>query len=379
MSKGRIRVALCTDGVFPQAMGGMQRHSRLLAEHLARSGKVDLTVLHPHPVGIFDPAMNIREVHVPDIDRSKFYLRELWRYSDRVARQLDVLKPDVVLSQGFCVWKGIHRFGDRLIVHPHGLEMFQMLTRKERLLGWPFRASLKYIVRRSAVVISLGGKLTDILQRICSGTNCRVVVLPNATDVPATLPSSSGQRTTTRPLQLLFVGRFAFNKGLDVLMAVAQRLVKEGKHDLLRFQLAGDGPLLSTYQSAGLPANVQLLGRVNDAQLEELYRSCDALILPTRFEGMPTVVLEAMARAKPIIVSDVGASAELVSPHNGYLLPPGDAEQLYNAVLAFASRSSEVRAKMGAYSYERVKEKFSWPVVAQGYERLFESVRSAGA
>ncbi len=162
-------------------------------------------------------------------------------------------------------------------------------------------------------------------------------------------------------------------------MTVAERLMNEGKGDLVRFQLAGDGPLLAQYQQAGLPKNVELLGRVDDPQLNELYVECDALILPTRFEGMPTVVLEAMARAKPIIVSDVGASGELVSPHNGYLLPPGDAGQLYNAVLAFASRSPEVRAKMGAYSYERVTEVFSWPVVVKGFEGLFDEVARRSA
>lgn len=372
MSNDRIRVVLCTDGVYPQAMGGMQRHSRLLAEHLARSGKVALTVLHPHPIGIFDPALGINEVHVPDIDRSKFYLRELWRYSGRVAERLDALKPDVILSQGFCVWKGIARFRDRLIVHPHGLEMFQMLTRKEHMLGWPFRAALKHIVRRSAVVISLGGKLTGILQRIAAGSGCHVVVLPNATDVPAVPPDRPA--TEKHAVTLLFVGRFAFNKGLDVLMTVAQRLIAEGKPDLVRFQLAGDGPLLARYQRNGLPGNVELLGRVDDVRLATLYADCDALILPTRFEGMPTVVLEAMARARPIIVSDVGASAELVSPHNGYLLPPGDADALYHAVVAFAGRSPDVRAKMGAYSYARVKELYSWPVVAAGFEQLFARV-----
>lgn len=370
MSNNRVRVAICTDGVFPQAMGGMQRHSRLLAEHLGRSGKVELTVLHPHAIGIFDKSLGIREVHVPDIDKSKFYLRELWRYSARVGEKLEELKPDVILSQGFCVWKGIDRFSDRLIVHPHGLEMFQMLTRKERILGWPFRAALRYIVRRSAAVISLGGKLTGILQGLATGSKCRVAVLPNATEVPELLPSST-RSAANHPITLLFVGRFAFNKGLDVLMTVAERLVQEGKQDLVRFQLAGDGPLLVHYQRTGLPANVDLLGRVDDPRLEKLYRDCDALILPTRFEGMPTVVLEAMARAKPIIVSDVGASGELVSPHNGYLLPPGDANQLYNAVRAFASRSPETRAKMGAYSYERVREIFSWPVVVTGFEKLF--------
>lgn len=368
-----MRIALCTDGIYPHALGGMQRHSRLLAEHLTRTGEVELTVIHPHKELVFDPALGITEVRIADIDREKFYLRELWRYSDRVGKELVRLKPDVILSQGFCVWKGIGRFSDRLIVHPHGLEMFQMLTRKERTLGWPFRTSLRYILRRCAACISLGGKLTPILQQQVEGSACKVVVLPNAVEVPAT--DEARQRTTNNgQLNLLFVGRFAFNKGLDVLMTVARRFVQEGRQDRVRFDLAGDGPLLAEYQQRGLPRNVNLCGRVDDDQLRALYADCDALILPTRFEGMPTVVLEAMAQAKPIIVSDVGATAELVSPHNGYLLPPGDAEALYQAVLAFAERAPEVRAKMGAYSYERVKERFSWPTVMQGYLELFRSI-----
>ncbi len=351
----------------------MQRHSRLLAEHLARSGKVKLTVLHPHAVGIFDPALGIEEVHLPDIDKGKLYIRELWRYSERVGKELERIKPDVILSQGFCVWKGMDRFSDRLIVHPHGLEMFQMLTRKERLLGWPFRAGLRYMVRHSTVVISLGGKLTSILQGLAKGSCCRVVVIPNATDVPSAPPSHP---SPSSPLPLLFVGRFAFNKGLDVLLTVARRLVAEGRTELVRFQLAGDGPLLDALKR-DLPPNVELLGRVDDAQLNALYADCAALILPTRFEGMPTVVLEAMARSKPIIVSDVGASGELVTPHNGYLLPPGDAEALHDAVVAFAERAPEVRDKMGAYSYERVRERFSWSTVTRQYIELFGSIGSS--
>ncbi len=369
-----MRVTLCTDGVFPHAMGGMQRHSRLLAEHLAKCGDVELTVLHPHPVGLFDRSLGIREVHVPDIDRSKFYLRELWRFSDRVGQELERSSPDVILSQGFCVWKGIDRFRDRLIVHPHGLEMFQMLTPKERALGWPFRTAMRYILRHARACISLGGMLTTILRTQVKGSRCEVVVLPNATEVPSGTPFDHDKPRSTengQPISLLFVGRFAFNKGIDILMEVAERLIKEGKGELVRFGLAGDGPLLAHYQAQGLPANVELLGRVDDDRLVQLYRACDAFLLPTRFEGMPTVVLEAMAHAKPIIVSDVGATAELVTPHNGYLLPPGNAAALYSAILAFAERPVEVRAKMGRYSHERVVERFSWPVVAQGYLALF--------
>ncbi len=370
-----MRIALCTDGIHPQALGGMQKHSRLLAEHLAKSNNVELIVLHPHAETVFDKALGIQEVCVAPIDPGKFYLRELWCYSDRVGEELERLSPDVILSQGFCVWKGIDRFRGKLIMHPHGLEMFQGLTWKERLLGAPFRWLVRHIARRSALVISLGGKLTGILQEQLKGSSCRVVVIPNAVELPeesATLPAPGSERAS--PLVLLFVGRFAFNKGIDVLMEVAQRLVDEGHARMVRFDLVGDGPLFSSIKAAGVPENMRLLGRLDDAALAQCYADCDAFILPTRFEGMPTVVLEAMSQAKPVFVSDVGATAELVDMHNGYLLPPGNADELYNAILSFCERSPEARIKMGRYGQERVRELFSWPVVTKRFMRLFEGM-----
>lgn len=373
-----MRVALCTDGIHPFAMGGMQRHSRLLAEHLAQQPGIELVVLHPHSK-VFDPELGIIEVCITDIDRDRTYLSELAAYSERVARELRNIKPDVILSQGFCVWKDIQAFSDRLVVMPHGLEMFQGLTWKDRMLTWPFRRAMKYIVRHSAVVVSLGGKLTPILEGLAHGSRCRVVVIPNATDLPPShhTPHTSHRTPHTSPLHLLFVGRFAFNKGIDVLMEVAWRLVKDGRTDLVRFQLAGDGPMMQTYRDAGLPPNVALLGKVKDDELDRLYRGCDALVLPTRFEGMPTVALEAMARSKPVIVSDVGACAELVDMHNGYLLQPGDADALLAAVLSFAERPREVHLKMGEVSRQRVEEHFTWNAVTGRFVEVMRTFNAA--
>lgn len=366
-----LHVVICTDGVFPQAMGGMQRHSRLLAEHLAATGRIKLTVIHPHEPGIFDPASGIKEVTIAPIDTDRFYLRELWRYSGRVAEVLDTLRPDVILSQGFCVWQGMSRFSDRLILHPHGLEMFQGLTAKERLLGTPFRMAVRYMARRSNTVISLGGMLTGMLEQAVKGSQARVKVIPNAVDVPSRIayaPSDSG------PLRLLFVGRFAFNKGLDLLIEVARRLEGEGRTNDIRFELAGDGPLLASIKAEGVPRNVVLLGRVDDERLFELYGECDAFVLPTRFEGMPTVVLEAMARSRPIIVSDVGATAELVDATNGYLLPSGDADALYEAVRAFHRSGVQERMAMASASYERCLNGFAWPAVTRTFLETFNEV-----
>lgn len=366
-SERKLRVAICTDGVFPHVLGGMQRHSRLLVEHLAALGEVEITVLHPHDHGVFAGLVAIQERPLAPIDPQRFYLRELWRYGGRVADELDRLRPDVVLSQGFCVWPRIDAFKDRTIVHPHGLEMFQGITLKDRAIGLPFRLLLRHLVRRAHTTISLGGRLTGILRSIGAK---RVAVLPNAVEVPAFHP---GDRSTDGTTRFLFVGRFAFNKGIDLIMQVARRMADAGAP--ARFHLAGDGPLLDHYRSLGLPDNVVLLGRVDDEQLFRAYREQDALLLPTRFEGMPTVVLEAMARACPVIVSDVGATADLVTDgSNGLLLPPGDAEALYQGLMRFLRTSKEEREAMGREGHAKAADLFAWPAVARRYVELFRSV-----
>lgn len=366
----RLHVAICTDGVFPLATGGMQRHSRLLVESLAQSGEVDLTVLHPHPIGQFEGLAHVREASLEPIHTGRLYLRELWRYSQRTAAVLDQAQPDLILSQGFSVWAGLDRFRDRLIFHPHGLEMFQGLTAKERLMGTPFRGLVRHLARRARVTISLGGKLTGILNALGARD---LAVLPNAVVVPDQIPERPRHQG---PVQFLFVGRFAFNKGIDLLIEVARRMESDGIP--AHFRLAGGGPMLEHFRQAGLPSNVELLGRVDDDELFRLYATTDCFVLPTRFEGMPTVVLEAMARACPVVVSDVGATADLVRDGvTGFLLPPGDGEALYQGLLRFMDLPLEQKAQMGAEGFHLARTTYAWPAVAQGYLQLFRKLTAA--
>jgi len=188
-----------------------------------------------------------------------------------------------------------------------------------------------------------------------------VVTVPNAVHVPEVMPAYP---VDGGPLRLLFVGRFAFNKGLDLLIDVARRLERDGKGEVVHFLLAGDGPLMKEIRSNGVPANVELLGKIDDDGLFKAYHHSHALVLPTRFEGMPTVVLEAMAQARPAIVSDVGATAELIDDSTGRLLPKGDADALYHAVLELASLPVSARAALGRAAWEKARAHYTWPNVA---------------
>lgn len=371
---GVIKVALCTDGVFPHALGGMQRHSRLLAEHLAGTAGIKLVALHPHEGRVFPPEVGIEEVPVAAIDSGRLYLRELWRYSGRVADALDRMQPDVVLSQGYSVWKGMRRFTPRLVVMPHGLEMFQGITPRDKAIGLPFRMAMRHVVQRAGHVVSLGGKLTPILTGLAEGSAARIVPIPNAVEIPGAAPAYPSEGDA---LKLLFVGRFAFNKGIDVLLQVARALHAEGKR--VRFTLAGDGPERASMERDGLPANVVIAGRVADGELERLYTECHALVLPTRFEGMPTVVLEAMARARPVIVGDVGASAELVTAGNGFLIEPGSVPAFSAAIERLLAMDHAQRAAMGAAGYALAAQSFSWRAVATRFAQLIAQVAAGRA
>lgn len=365
--KSKPLVILCTDGIFPHAVGGMQRHSRLLAEYLARRQNIILMVLHPHNERVFDPALGIEEHTLAPIDESLNYLAQCYAYSKRVEAFLDKSSPHALIyAQGLTVWAGIQKFTPRLIHNPHGLESFQVLEVKEKLIGFPFKTIFTYLFRRSRYVVSLGGKLTTIIASRLKNSDKTVAVIPNGVE-----PKERGVKRADAKLRVLFVSRFASNKGIGTLFQAIEALSSMGVVDAFEFHLIGKGPLYEQYLNQNTFPQVYIHGFVSDEALQDHYRQCDIFVLPTWFEGMPTVVLEAMSHGKPAIVSDVGAAAELVNDDNGYLLPPRDSKALVHALLDFKEKDEKEREAMGDSSYKKVLDHFSWDKVAERHEALF--------
>jgi hypothetical protein len=104
----KISVAFCSDGIYPLSLGGMQRHSRLLIEELIKFPDLEVIVIHPHPLKIFDDF--VKEISVKPINANKNYLLECYSYSKRVYKHIIEIKPDIVYSQGLSVWYGAKAF-----------------------------------------------------------------------------------------------------------------------------------------------------------------------------------------------------------------------------------------------------------------------------
>lgn len=369
-----VQVVFCTDGVYPQLVGGIQKHTRLLVEELAKTKKINIAVIHQHhEQNVFDASLNITEIGIKRNKHSSNYLLNEYYYSKQVYDALKQFPDAIIYAQGMSVWHNIDKIGNRVILNPHGLEFYQALSFTDKFKAIPFKFVFGYLFSKAVKVVSLGGRLTQLLRSNIKNNNNKIVVLPNAIN----LPSQKFERTAfgQRPLKLLFVGRFAANKGIHILMDAATQLNNGGYKNEIEFHLVGKGPLFEHFSTTVKEPNVIFHGFADDDKLNSLYKECDVFVLPTLFEGMPTVVLEAMSYSLPVIVTDTGATTVMVDSLNGYIIEKSDVKSLKDAISMYFVLNEQAKKRMAEQSYMRVKEQFTWPVIAQQHLDLFQQMK----
>jgi colanic acid/amylovoran biosynthesis glycosyltransferase len=162
-----------------------------------------------------------------------------------------------------------------------------------------------------------------------------------------------------QPGRLVCIGRLCEQKGQLLLLQAAALVKARG----LPFQLvlAGDGEMRGLIEqriaAEGLGDVVQITGWIDAARVaQELQRAC-AMVLPSFAEGLPVVIMEALAQARPVISTYVAGIPELVRDgQEGWLVPAGDVQALASAMLACLSASAEQRAAMGASGQMRARQ-----------------------
>lgn len=158
-------------------------------------------------------------------------------------------------------------------------------------------------------------------------------------------------------LKILFVGRLVAVKQPEVFVRLARILEEKLPDHRLDFQIVGDGPLRAELETAvrdlKLDKNqVSFLGWQDD--LNKIYGQADIFVLTSRYEGMPNVILEAMARGIPIVATNVGGVSELVDKSRGILVSSGRECELAEAVGKLVS-DEDLRFYLGAQGQEFVR------------------------
>jgi colanic acid/amylovoran biosynthesis glycosyltransferase len=174
---------------------------------------------------------------------------------------------------------------------------------------------------------------------------------------------------------LVAIGRLAEQKGFSLLVE-AMGLVAPTLPGL-HLTLVGDGPLRETLvaQTAalGLQNHVTFAGWQDEAGVRAALAAATALILPSFAEGLPVVVMEAMAAGRPIIATSIAGVPELVTPDVGWLVPAGDAQALADAVIRLAETPVATLATMGRAGRARVLARHDINTEAEKLTTLFAS------
>lgn len=174
------------------------------------------------------------------------------------------------------------------------------------------------------------------------------------------------------PLRLLDVGRLVAEKGAPVLVEAIALLRDRGVDVDLR--LVGAGPLAESLtqdiERRGLTGSITLTGPIGQDDLPDLYRWADVFVLPSFQEGLPVVLMEALATELPAVTTQIAGVSELIRDgESGRLVPAGRADLLADALEQLA-RDPELRARMGRAGREAVLREFT-PATAAPAARDF--------
>lgn len=182
-------------------------------------------------------------------------------------------------------------------------------------------------------------------------------------------------REKSAPFHWCFIGRLQPQKNLAALLHAFKELV--ACHALpMHLSIAGDGSqaeaVSAQIDELGLSSSVSLLGHV--VEPERLLQSADALILPSRWEGMPNVLMEAMAAGLPCVATPVGAVTEMLQDGRGILTEGTDPGALAEAMQKSMSLTIEERQEMGRRAQAYIQQECSPEAVIERWEQVLLSV-----
>lgn len=172
---------------------------------------------------------------------------------------------------------------------------------------------------------------------------------------------------------LVAIGRLCEQKGFPVLietMAIAAKRLPG-----LQLSICGDGELRQLIDGEiarhGIADHIKILGWVDEAGVRAAIAASHALILPSLAEGLPMVVIEAMACGRPVISTTINGVPELLTPKEGWLVPAGDPEALADAIESLSKTSNEVLAQMGLSARARAMARHDGNTEAAKLAALF--------
>lgn len=367
-----MKIAVVSNGIWPDKIGGIQKHSYELVLSLAERGL---------EVGVFFPIENpdymnkffkenFRNVYLFPVQISALptlfpghYLFNLFLRSRKIRHALinSPFQPDFVLTQGLIGW-GFRNIPFKTISHLHGLEMFQKsYSLKEIISKVPFQWISKSIIKHSDYQCYFGPYTANLLKELGSK---RLIPFPNAIRLERNAPftvSTEYLASNKKPISFVYLGRYEFRKGIHLLTKILRELLENFQFE---FHFIGD-----------IPAKVQLIhpqifyhGKIQEERkIRLILQKSEVLVLPSFAEGMPTCILEAMSEKTAIIATKVGENSLLVCESNGWIIDPHQESSLKQAMEEALNCDYKTLKEKAEKSYQMVIKKYTWEKVIRNF------------
>lgn len=300
-------------------------------------------------------------------------------------RRIDLIHAHWILPNGYIAARVSEATGVPYAATLHGSDVF--MAERNPLFGRMARQALE----GASYVTSCSGELRQRLLAVGRQNEAdetlaeKVQLVPNGTDVvPGDPGDGRGDAVRERygiatgaPV-LAAVGRLVYKKGFGVLLGALPGILRARPET--RLLLGGGGDLDHELREQARRLEVEdavvFTGSLTHPQVLELLSAADVFVMPSvrdpkgNVDGLPIVVLEAMAAGLPVVASDVSGIPMAVEPgETGLLVPEKDPEALADAVLELLEDPERAR-RLGQAGRRRVADELNWPAVARIHDRL---------
>jgi glycosyltransferase involved in cell wall biosynthesis len=258
--------------------------------------------------------------------------------------------------------------GIPFVVTIHGLDVFNSCFQNGIAAGWRAKASMN-VYQRARKVICISDKVRQLLVDGMSAPVAAEIVY-NGTDPGLFKPRAACGQTPT----ILMVGNLLAGKGHELVLRAFSRV--KDSHPGLQCCIIGVGADQSRFaalaRDLGIGDRVHFLGRRSRAEVAEAMRTCTVFVLPSRYEGLGCVYLEAMACAKPVVACR-GQGIDEIIRHgsNGFLIPVEGLEELVEGLQVLLG-SAERRAQIGEAARQTIIDNLTLSHQAQRLLKIYQ-------
>jgi teichuronic acid biosynthesis glycosyltransferase TuaC len=290
-------------------------------------------------------------------------VRQLHRHSP-----IGVIHAHAALPCGYAAAFLSQRLGIPFVVTIHGLDVFNSCFQQGIAAGWRREASLG-VYKSAHKVICISDKVRRSLTDGMGATVAAEVVY-NGTDPSLFAPGTAQNETPA----ILIVGNLLAGKGHELVLKALRRL--KDSHPGLQCRIIGEGADRDRFaglaRDLGIGGQVHFFGRRSRSEVAEAMRDCMVFVLPSRYEGLGCVYLEAMACGKPAIACREQGIDEIIRHgDNGWLIPVDGLEELVQGLRVLLG-NAELRARIGQAARQTILDGLTLSQQAESLVKIYE-------